>query len=50
MAYLKDRLVAEHYVEEVMEFGFRVRSSKPKLINKKNDQSENDKLFTLFQA
>lgn len=50
MAYLKDRLVAEHYVEEVMEFGFRVRSSKPKLVNRRKDESESDKLFTLLEA
>lgn len=51
MAFIKEKLINEHYVEEIMEQGFKVRPTKPKLVSKTKEASERamtDQLMVLL--
>ena len=40
MHLVKERLTGEHFIEEMMEFGFKVRACQPKLTNRTKEASD----------
>lgn len=51
MSYLRDKFIADHLVSECVDSGFKIRSSKPRLIYNTRDAQKKpyaDRLFSVL--